>query len=100
LDQQIQTTSNEIYIPPKLLIYGLYKLKLTVNIIASSSLISSASIDVKIVRSEKLIVNLIKFGTSVITLGQNQELLLEPEKYSVDGDGNKLIANVSIRISF
>jgi hypothetical protein len=100
LDEKIQTRSNELYIPSKTLTYGLYKLKLTVNIIGSSIFSSSASIDVKIVQSEKLLVNVIEFGRSVITLGENEELLLEPEKYSFDVDGNKLIGNVSFRKTF
>ncbi len=83
-----------------MLTYGTYQFKLTVNIIASSNFTSSASINVKIIRSEKVIVNLIEYGTSLITLGQNQELLLEPGKYSVDDDGNKLIENVRIKTNF
>jgi hypothetical protein len=62
----------------------------------SSILTSFESMYIKIIQSDKPIVNLIEFGTSEITLGQNQELLLEPGKYSVDEDGNKLIEDVCI----
>jgi hypothetical protein len=84
-----------------MLTFGIYKFELTLNLITlSKSLFSSESIRVKIVRTPSIIVNLIEFRTSEITLGQNQELLLEPGKYSVDEDGNKLIEDVCIRKKF
>jgi hypothetical protein len=72
-----------------------------VNIkISSKSVSSSASIDLKIIQPIKIIVNLIQYETSKITVQQNKEIFLEPEKYSFYDDGKKLIPNVRRRISF
>lgn len=94
VDENIKTTLKEIYIPSKTLTYGTYQFQLTVTIIASSNLTSSELINIKIVRPQKIIVNLIEYGLSEITFGLNQELLLEPEKYSIDTHGNKLTGKV------
>ena len=99
LNGNIKTTSNDLYLPSKTLAYGTYRLQLTVNLIDFPTISSVASIDIHIIRSEKWIVNLIEYGTSTITLGQYQELLLEPGLYSFDGDGNPLVPNVSFKIS-
>ncbi len=97
LNEKIKTTSSEIYFPSKLLTFGIYEFNLTFSL---SSFFFSKSIPIKIVRSEKTIVNLIQFGISEITLGQNQQLLIQPGKYSFYDDGTKLIENVCRRICF
>jgi hypothetical protein len=97
LNEKIQTSSNEIYFPSKILTFGIYEFKLTISL--NSSLLSQ-SIRIKIIKSQKLIVNLIESGTSEITLGQNQTLLMEPGKYSLHDDGTKLIENVCSRKCF
>jgi hypothetical protein len=96
----MKTASNEIYIRSKILTFGTYELKLIVTVMSSSILTSFESMYIKIVQSKRPIVNLIEFGTSEIALGQDQGLLLEPGKYSVDEDGNKLIEDVCIRKMF
>jgi hypothetical protein len=74
-----------------MLTYEIYRFKLTVIIkISSKSVSLSVSIDLKI------IVNLIQSDTSKITVQQNKEIFLEPEKYSLYDDGEKLIPNVRI----
>ena len=40
--------------------------------------------------------NLIQYGTSTITLGYEQDLILDPGTYSVDLDGNVFNASVSV----
>ena len=96
LNNEIATTFNEIYIPAKTLTYGNYQLTLTVVVTTdSSNFNSSASIHIEIVRSSNVLVNLIQYGASEITLGPTNDLLLEPERYSLYTDGNPLIPDVS-----
>jgi hypothetical protein len=60
----------------------------------SPNLTSTASAFVKIIPSD-IIVNLIQFGTPMITSGHEQDLKLDPGTYSVDLDENKFNASVS-----
>ncbi len=68
--------------------------------ITSTIFNSSESIFIKIAQSKKIIVNLIEFGTSEITLPINEQLLIEPGKYSFCDDETQLIENVCKRIYF
>lgn len=94
-NENIRTTLNEIYIPSKILTIGIYEFKLMMIVNSSSSIFTSfQSILIKIIQSKKLIVSLIEFQTSKITLGINQQLLIEPGKYSFHDDGTQFIENV------
>jgi hypothetical protein len=90
----IETKFSELYIPSRILAYGIYELKLTVTMIATSNLTSTASAFVKITPSG-ITANLIQLGTSMITRGNQQELKLDPGTYSLDLDGYTFDANVS-----
>ena len=68
LDQTVSTTLSELFIPARSLAYGTYQLQLTVSMIASPNLTSSASIYVMII-STKIQTNLLLYGTSMISLG-------------------------------
>jgi hypothetical protein len=94
LDQTVQTTFSELYIPARTLPCGIYQLKLTVTMMASLNLTLSSSVYVKITPSG-IIVNLIQYGTSMITHGHEQDLLLDPGTYSVDLDTDTFNASVS-----
>lgn len=96
LDNSIKTKSSEIYIPSKKLTYGIYQFKLTVNLIGYLSLTVSKSINIQIIRSSKIIVNLLQFQLSKIRFEQNKDLIFQPGIYSFDMDGNQLIENVCI----
>ncbi len=93
-DPSISTTSSELYIPPRTLPIGKYELTLTVTMIVSSNLTSSLSLYVTITPSG-IIVNLIQLGTSMITLGYQQNLTLNPGLYSIDLDGYIFNASVN-----
>jgi hypothetical protein len=93
-DQTIITTFSELYIPARTLLYGTYELKLTIKMTILPNLISSASAYVKITPSG-ITANLVPFGTSMITRGHQQDLILNPGTYSVDLDGNTFNASVS-----
>jgi len=91
----IETTFSELYIPSRSLLYGLYELKLTVTIVfTSSNLISSKSVYVKIIPTI-ITANLIPFGTSMITRGNQQDLKLDPGTFSIDPNGYTFNATVS-----
>ena len=94
LDQIVIATPSELYIPSNTLNYGIYQLTLTVSMVAAPQLSSSASVYVKIIPSD-ITVNLIAFGTSMITSGYKQDLLLDPGTHSIDPDVELFNASVS-----
>jgi hypothetical protein len=87
-----QTTSSELYISSQTLSSGLYEMKLTVTIF---DMISSESVFVKI-NPSGIAVNLIQYGTSMITHGYQQDLKLDPGKFSMDLDNDEFDPNVSL----
>ena len=95
VDASIARTFSELYIPARTLPYGSYELKLTVTMIAAPQWKSSASAFVRITPSG-ITANLVQFGTSFITRGHDQDLLLDPGTYSVDLDGDYFNASVSL----
>jgi hypothetical protein len=92
--QSVITNLSELFIPARTLAYGLYKLKLTVTMIASPDLISSAFVYVKI-NQLNIMPNLVKFGTSMITIGQDQDLTLDPGTFTINSDESTFNKNVS-----
>jgi hypothetical protein len=93
IDSRIETTFSELYIPARILAYGLYELKLTVTMIDFPFLITPSSVYVGIT-SSGITANLVQLGTSMITSGHQQDLKLDPGTYSVDPDGYKFNATV------
>ena len=97
LNDQIQTTSNELFLPSETLSAGLYQFEFTVIMVAQSNLTSSGSIYVNIARSiDAIIVRLMGDTPSMITIGKGQDLLLEPGKYSILLNGTTLNSEVSL----
>ncbi len=94
LDPSIITTSSELFIPVNTLLCGTYELKLTVTMTASPSMTSTAFVYVTII-SSSITANLIRYGTSMIVNGYQQDLKLNPGRYSVDPDSNTFNASVS-----
>jgi hypothetical protein len=88
-------TSGELYIPARTLEYGIYLMNLTVTMSASPQSISSAITYVKIVPSH-ITVKLVQFGPAMITRGQQQILVLDPGRFSIDPDQAVFNSNVSI----
>lgn len=74
--------------------YGAYRLDLQVTMIASPNMTTFASAFVNIVRSDLVFSNLMPFGTSLITLGCEQDLVLAPGHHSFDLDQDKFAENV------
>jgi hypothetical protein len=94
VDQTIATTFSELYIPARSLPYGIYELKLTVTMINYPNLTSSSSVYVRITPSG-ITANLVQLGTSAITIGHEQDLVLDPGTYSIDLDEDTFNASVS-----
>ena len=94
IDSTVQTTFSELYIPARILPYGIYELKLTVTMTSSSMFNSSSSAYVQIIPSG-ITANLVPYGTSMITRGYEQDLILDPGTYSIDPDRNIFNATVS-----
>ena len=86
ISKTIITTFSELYIPARVLPYGIYELKLTVTMVVSSNLTTSASTYVEIVPSD-IKINLVPYGMSMITRGYQQHLILNPGEYSLNIDG-------------
>ncbi|CAF4019148.1 unnamed protein product, partial [Adineta steineri] len=87
LNEKVMTTFSELYIPSRTLAYGVYQLTLTVIMIDSPNLKSSSSVYVRITATG-ITANLVQLGTSMITRGDQQDLLLDPGTFSVDPDEN------------
>jgi len=94
MNQAVTTTLSELFIPAQTLTYGIYELKLIVTMTAVPNLTSSASTYVKITPSN-IQANLLQFGTSMITQGHQQNLTLDPGKFSIDPDTATFNASVS-----
>ena len=99
VDASIVQSFSEIYIPARTLPYGIYELRLTVTMIAAPQWTSTVSAFTHITPSG-ITANLVQFGTSLITRGHDQDLLLDPGQYSVDLDGDVFNASVSLFFSF
>lgn len=98
MSQPVTTmTLGELFIPGNTLDYGTYKIQLTVRMNVSTQLVSSAITYILIVPSP-IVVNLIQFGTSMITNGQQATLTLNPGSFSIDPDAAAFNANVNILI--
>ena len=80
-------TRSELYIPKQIFPYGIYEFKLIINDLTSSS------IYIEIIRTD-IIVHLIKYGTSMITINVENDLILDPGKYSIDPDSTRFNSNV------
>ena len=93
LDPTIQQTFNELFVPARTLPYGSYEVKLTVTMPNVSQLTTSASAYIRITPSA-IIPNLLELGTSFVTHGYEQDLILDPGRYSVNPDGYLFNATV------
>jgi hypothetical protein len=94
LSQSVDMTSSELFIPAKTLSYGTYELQLIVTMTVSSNLTSSASAYINI-NPSNIAVNLLPYGTSMITHGCHQSLTFNPGAYSVNPDTNTFNSSVS-----
>ncbi|CAF4665152.1 unnamed protein product [Rotaria sp. Silwood1] len=78
-------TLSELFLPSRSLHYGIYMVKLTVTMQVLPQLTSSEVTYISIIPSP-ITVNLIRFGSSMISIGRNQTLILDPGSFSIDPD--------------
>lgn len=97
IDPSINTESSEIFFPEKTLTYGLYQMKLTVTMIELPSIKRDISTFVQI-NPSGITANLVKYGTSFVTSGDGQDLILDPGHYSVNPDESEFNASVSYNV--
>jgi len=96
LDPIIVTTSSELYIPAKKLPFGVYELQLTVIIMSRYPWLKSSSLVYVQIAPSDITVNLVPLGTSMITSGYGQDLLLDPGTYSIDLNEDSFDSSVSL----
>lgn len=95
LQSDIRLADSELIISAKRLSLGIYKIELTAQLITTSdTYVSSSTVYIQIIPSSLVYVFVTKSKTTVMTIGKNQDLLLEPGSYSVDGDGNNIKIDV------
>ena len=97
--QTIVTSLSELFIPGRILPYGLYEFQLIVESISSPNSRISSSAYAKI-NPSGITANLVPLGTSMITRGNKQDLLLDPGSYSADPDNAIFNASVVSFLSF
>ncbi len=97
IDHSMNTTLTELFVPARAFIYGEYELQLTVTMIASPNTFSSNSSYVKI-NPSGITANLVQYGTSMVSSGENQNLTLSPGTYSINPDESSFNDSVSDNI--
>ena len=83
--ETIVTSLAELFIPGRILPFDLYEFQLVIQSISSPNLNISSSAYAKI-NPSGITANVVPLGTSMITRGFKQDLLLDPGSYSVDPD--------------
>lgn len=94
LEEPIVNTLSELFVPARVLNYGIYEFKRTVTAIEFPTSPISATTYVRIDPSG-ITANLVPLGTSMVTHGHQQRLIMNPGKYSVDSNTNSFNATVS-----
>ena len=94
IDPTIQREYSELYIPGGIVENGIYRFELTVNMSVSSDLSTSSSTYVEII-DPSVRVNLVRYGTSMITHGYEEDLTIDPASYSAYDDGSMINTTVS-----
>ncbi|UJR14316.1 hypothetical protein I4U23_001310 [Adineta vaga] len=85
IDPSIDLTTSELVIPARILTYGIYEMKLTATMTGKFYSISTESAYVKI-NPTGATANLVLYGTSIITSGQERDLILDPGAHSINPD--------------
>ena len=86
--------STELYVSGRTLDYGIQQFTFNVNVSDFPVMNASQPIYVEITKSN-IMVNLVPYGTSVITSGYRKDLKLDPGSYSTNPDSPQFIAHVN-----
>ena len=90
----IDANAGEIFIPARMLIYGVYEFRITIRMSIDGRLVTIQSAFVRI-NPSGITANLVQFGTSSVTSGEEKDLILDPGVYSINPDENSFNASVS-----
>ena len=90
LFSNLVTSSSELFFPGQTLALGKYQIQLTVTRNDGSSQMKSAFVQIN---PSGITANLVLFGTSMINVGVEEDLQLDPGNYSLDGDGKSFNAS-------
>jgi predicted phage tail protein len=96
VSQLSSAQTSEIYIQSQQLPLGTYLFNFTVSMNTQTNFAASAYTYITIIASA-IQVNMLANGTSMITSGVTQSILLEPGVYSIDPDSNYFNSNVRIK---
>lgn len=94
LNQSIATAKNDLFIPAYTLNHGHYQLQLTVTTLTSSVLNTTSLIDIDILPMN-IITRLLSVDTSTIIHHDQQDLVFDPGRYSIDPTANIFDSDVS-----
>lgn len=95
LNQLLETTKNNLFIPARTLFKGLYEFKFTVTMNDSSAWTSSSSsVYIEIIKSN-VIINFIAFNTILLIHDYQQDLVLDPGRFSIDLNAISFNSNVN-----
>ena len=98
LSSDILLTDKELTIPSHTFAPGLYEISLRLRLIVKTNTYElSKSLFIKFISSPLIYVYPIITMSTMISLGQDQELVFNPGKYSVDGDGRSIQIDVCFR---
>ncbi len=98
LNQPIETSMNNLFIPSHTLSSGLYEFQITVAMMDYPTLASSSSIYIQIIRFN-ILTNFIRFITSILIHNYQQDLILNPGQYSIDLNSISFNSNVNNPLS-
>jgi len=93
-NNNIEANTGEIFIPARMLIYGVYEFRITIRMSIDGRLVTIQSAFVRI-NPSGITANLVQFGTSSVTSGEEKDLILDPGVYSINPDENSFNASVS-----
>lgn len=94
LNSKIILNQSEIFVPSRILSFGIYEFELIVSMRNYPTVKSSSFVYVEIT-SSRITANLVQLRTSMITSGVQQDLKLNPGEFSVDQDENSFDKTVS-----
>ena len=104
LPRMINKRSQNIYIPPDTLDFGIYRFNFTVQVWFHQQRINRTITNATLKKEELVYIeisqstvtdNLVQFGTSEITASHRKDLILDPGRYSEDPGRGEFNASVS-----
>ena len=106
--RSVRQTGSEIFIPAGILNHGIYRFEFTVQKLATRcyssysyshcySYVAASATNYTFIEitDSNITANLVKYGTSIITVSLNKDLILNPGLYTIDPDRSVFDGSVS-----